>query len=73
MSKYHTPNESLRFVNLQICRICRLRSTPAGTNYALCNDRCLSRSQRFADSEERMLSRSQQLAVVNKDTFSSLR
>ena len=38
MSKYFSPNGSLRFVNSQVCRICRFRSTPAGTKYALCND-----------------------------------
>ena len=27
----------LRFVNLQVCRIYRVRGTPAGTKYALCD------------------------------------
>ena len=38
MSRYHSPSASLRFVNLQVCRVSRVRRTPAGTKYAGCND-----------------------------------
>ena len=35
--QYHTTKERLRFVNLPVFRVCRVRGIPVGTNYALCN------------------------------------